>query len=80
MNTPTYQSRLQAIRGQFSTPEEINDDPATTPSARVLNLFPGYRKRLHGSLTTGRIGLDTIRSECAHFNEWLAKLEILGSV
>ncbi len=79
MNAPTYHSRLQAIRAQFSTPEEINDDPTTTPSARVLNFFPGYRKRLHGSLTTGRIGLDTIRRECAHFGEWVVKLESLGS-
>jgi hypothetical protein len=79
MNAPTYEPQLQAIRGQFSTPEEINDDPATTPSARVLNLFPEYRKRLHGTLTTGRIGLDTIRSECLHFHEWLVKLESLGS-
>jgi len=79
MNAAAFEPRLLAIRGQFSTPEEINDDPTTTPSARVLNLFPGYRKRLHGSLTTGRIGLDTIRSECAHFNEWVVKLESLGS-
>jgi len=75
MNAPTYGSRLQAIRGQFSTPEDINDAPATTPSRRVLDLFPGYRKRLHGSLTTGRIGLATIRRECSHFNEWVTKLE-----
>lgn len=80
MNAPNSHSRLQAIRGQFPTPEDINDDPATTPSARVLNLFPGYRKRLHGSLTTGRIGLDTIRRECSHFNEWVAKLEGVGSI
>jgi len=79
MNAPAYEPRLQAIRGQFLTPEEINDDPATTPAARVLNLFPGYRKRLHGSLTTGRIGLDTIRRECSHFNEWVVKLESLSS-
>jgi hypothetical protein len=79
MNMPSFQTRMQAIRGRFQTPEDIDDNPSTTPSARILNLFPGYRKRLHGSLTTGRIGLDTIRRECVHFNEWLTKLEGVGS-
>jgi hypothetical protein len=80
MNLPSYQSRLDSIRNQFPTPEEINDNPSTTQSARVVNLFPGYRKRLHGSLTAGRIGLDTIRRECAHFNGWVTKLESVGSI
>lgn len=80
MNSPSFQSRMQAIRNQFPTPEDIDDDPATAPSARVLNLFPGYRKRLHGPLTVGRVGLNTIRRECAHFNNWVTNLESLGSV
>lgn len=79
MNAPTVRSRLEGIRNGFPTPEDINDDPLTTPSARVLNLFPGYRKRLHGPLTTGRIGLDAMRRECAHFNQWVSRLEHLGS-
>lgn len=79
MNAPSAQPRLQAIRESFSTPEDIDDDPTTTPSARVLNLFPGYRKGLHGPMTTGRIGLDTMRRECAHFNEWVTRLERVGS-
>lgn len=79
MNLPLFLSRIQSIRDQFRTPEDIDDNPATTPSARVLNLFPGYRKRLHGPLTTGRVGLDAIRRECPHFNEWVTKLERLGS-
>ena len=79
MNVPSSHAQLQAIRNEFSTPEDINDNPPTTPSRRVLSLFPGYRKRVHGPLTTGRIGLDTMRSECEHFNEWLNKLEQLGS-
>jgi len=79
MNLPSFLSRVQSIRDQFRTPEDIDDNPVTTPSARVLNLFPGYRKRLHGPLTTGRVGLDAIRRECPHFNEWVTKLERLGS-
>jgi hypothetical protein len=79
MNTPSFQGRMEAIRNRFATPEEINDNPSTTPSGRVLNLFPGYRKRLHGPLCIGRIGLDPIRRECPHFNQWVTKLERAGS-
>ena len=79
MNSPSAQASLQGIRGAFLTPEDIDDNPQTTPAARVLNLFPGYRKRLHGPITTRRIGLETIRGECAHFNEWVTKLERVGS-
>ncbi len=79
MNAPTSQPILETIRNEFPTPEDINDNPTTTPSARVRNVFPGYRKRLHGPLTTGRIGLGTMRRECKHFDEWLGKLERCAS-
>jgi len=76
MNLPATRLRLKGIRNGFPTPEDINDDPR--PSARVLALFPAYRKRLHGPITTGRIGLDTMRRECPHFNQWVSRLESLG--
>ena len=79
MNAPSSHQQLQAIRNGFPSPEDINDNPSTTPSARMLNVFPGYRKRLHGPLTTGRIGLDAMRRECAHFNQWVSRLEQLGN-
>lgn len=79
MNDPSMRKQLEGIRNEFPTPEDINDDPRTTPSARLLRLFPAYRKRLHGPMTTGRIGLDTMRRECAHFNQWVSRLEHLGS-
>lgn len=78
MNDPSMRKQLEGIRNEFSTPEDINDDPRTTPSARLLKLFPAYRKRLHGPMTTGRIGLDTMRRECAHFNQWVSRLETVG--
>jgi Domain of unknown function (DUF4276) len=33
---------------------------------------------LQGSAIIQRIGLDVIRTQCPHFNEWLTKLESLG--
>jgi hypothetical protein len=74
-----YQSdlgpKLKAIRDSFPTPEEIDDDPLTAPSKRILRLLPAYQKTVHGPLVTRRIGLETLRRDCRHFNDWLLKLE-----
>jgi hypothetical protein len=66
---------LIAIRNAFTSPEEINDNPETAPSKRLKRIFPIYQKPLYGSLISTRIGLDTIRSECPHFNAWLTYIE-----
>jgi hypothetical protein len=65
---------FQAIRNEFSTPEEINDSPISAPSKRVTALVPGYQKPFHGVLAALEIGLNRIRAECPHFNDWLFKL------
>ena len=46
----TCRGELQAVRAQFTTPEDINDDPQTAPSKRIANVIPRYRKPLHGPL------------------------------
>lgn len=68
---------LQTIRSSFSTPEDINDNPTTCPSRRLLNLFDTYNKPIYGTLISQRIGLETIREECPHFNEWISRFENL---
>ncbi|MDP2936062.1 MAG: DUF4276 family protein, partial [Dehalococcoidia bacterium] len=45
------------------------------PSKRVLDLIPKYQKPLLGTLAVLEIGLDTIRKECPHFNDWVTRLE-----
>ncbi|MDP2158323.1 MAG: DUF4276 family protein, partial [Nitrospirota bacterium] len=74
---PQLVDEFQAIRDQFSSPEEINDSPITAPSKRVKELVQGYEKPLMGTLAILEIGLNTIRAECPHFREWLARLEAL---
>jgi len=66
---------FSAIRNAFATPEDINNDPETAPSKRVVQLFPAYRKALHGPNTARRIGLNTMRNECPHFAKWMTRLE-----
>jgi hypothetical protein len=75
MNDPAKQADIEAIRDSVDTPEEINDDPDWVPSKRIQKLFPSYRKVLHGPMAAGRIGLERIRAECPHFDQWLATLE-----
>jgi hypothetical protein len=69
--------RLQefAFVQEFASPEEVNDNPNTHPSRRILNIFPAYRKAKDGPLIAEKIGLATIRQKCPHFNCWLAALE-----
>ncbi|MGV7963724.1 DUF4276 family protein [Photorhabdus tasmaniensis] len=73
-------SVLQTIKAQFDSPEDINNSPQTAPSKRILAIVPNYHKTLHGPLIAGDIGLDTIRSQCPHFNQWLNKLTNLSFV
>jgi hypothetical protein len=73
------QKEFEAIRASVATPEEINERPELAPSKRIANLFPAYRKALHGPITAQRIGLKQIRSECPHFNDWMTKLEVFST-
>jgi len=77
LNDPGTTGDLQRIRDGFATPEDINDDQRTAPSKRITAVFPAYSKVLFGALIAERIGLQTIRRECPHFSNWLARLEQL---
>ena len=66
---------LRAVRQSVTTPEDINEGYHTAPSRRVMAACPGYQKPLHGPLAVMEMGVDTIRAQCPHFNEWLTQLE-----
>jgi hypothetical protein len=74
-----YTSDLYQIRRQVKSPEEINDDPKTAPSKRLLSLIPHYRKIADGLAVIKQIDIGRIRTECRHFHEWLEKLESLSA-
>jgi len=81
---PERAALLKGIRSAVASPEAINDTPEGAPSKRLLALFPGndgydkYNKRIDGPAALERIGLDTVRSECLHFDTWLKQLERFG--
>jgi hypothetical protein len=69
---------LQAIVGAFPSPEHIDEGASTAPSKRIVQLYKAYRKQVFGPLITKRTGLDTLRQQCPHFNDWVSKLEALA--
>ena len=75
--SPDTVSELWAVRAQFPTPEDINDDPKTAPSKRITTAISRYRKAVHGPDLAEKIGLETIRTECPRFRDWLTRLESL---
>jgi hypothetical protein len=77
-NSHSQLDRLRRLVDQFDTPEDIDDDPETAPSKRLLDFFPGYQKIPFGELIAESIGLETIRAECPHFNAWVTRLESLA--
>jgi hypothetical protein len=69
---------IHGIADQFNSPEEINDSQQTAPSKRIMALSPGYAKVSDGIRISQKIGLNVMRAQCAHFNEWIGKLEALA--
>ena len=75
LGKPDLASEFQAIRGNFQTPEDINDSPDTAPSKRVRRLYPRYQKPLMGVAAMQEIGLCVVRAACPLFNRWVEALE-----
>ncbi len=69
---------IRHITAQFQSPEEINDSQHTAPSKRIPELKPRYGKVTDGGRISQKIGLEAMRAQCPHFNEWIAKLETLA--
>lgn len=70
-------AQLESIRNSFATPEDINDDPNTAPSKRVVSLYCSYKKVIEGTLAAQRIGVDRMFAECPHFRNWIERLSAL---
>jgi hypothetical protein len=68
---------LHAVRAT-TAPEDINDNPKTAPSKRILSAMRSYQKPVHGPLIACDIGLDAMRAACPHFAEWLGQLDTLA--
>jgi hypothetical protein len=72
--------RLSHVRAQAASPEHINDQPQSKPSAHLARELrnPSYRKTMHGPMIARKIGLHMIEEQCAFFALWLAKIRRLA--
>ena len=71
----SLKAKFQEILDEAGDPEAINDSYETCPSRRITGHVSRYRKKLNGPIITKAIGLETLRRECTHFDEWVARLE-----
>lgn len=65
---------LQVIN-EYPNPEDINDQPDTAPSVRLMKLIPGYEKVLFGIDILQQHGIPTLLARCPHFRAWVATIE-----
>ncbi|MCY4673606.1 MAG: DUF4276 family protein [Bacteroidetes bacterium] len=73
-----FVGKLLSIRKSSKGPEYINDGINTHPSARLRDLLrPRYKKVIHGTKVSTKIGIACMRSECQHFDGWLKRIENL---
>ena len=69
---------IKVVQQEDNNPELINDGEETAPSKRILKLIPEYDKSNAGPIIVEKIGMETLRNQCRHFNEWIQKLENLS--
>lgn len=58
----------------FPNPEDINDNPLTAPSKRMLNIITNYQKPFQGGMIALENGIDSVLLKCPHFRDWVNKL------
>ena len=66
---------LLKVIEDYPNPEDINDQPNTAPSVRLMKLIPGYEKVLFGIDILQQHGMPTLIARCPHFRAWITKLE-----
>jgi len=67
--------KTQRIVLQFDNPEDINTTPEGAPSKRLIDINDNYDKVIEGNLIALEVGMDSIRTKCHHFKEWIDKLK-----
>lgn len=75
-------SQVQGLKNDIAGEQDvelINERPDKAPSKRIIKYIPEYedQKSSAGPIIAETIGLEHLRSNCSHFNEWLTELESL---
>lgn len=80
---PNAKKQLDQLKKAVNTQyqgnmEMVDNSPETAPSKRIakaLNGFYHYDKPKSGTEITEKVGIDTLREKCSHFDQWLKKIE-----
>lgn len=68
--------KIDEIRGiikAYPNPEDINGGATTSPSNRLKRIFP-YNKVNDSELICTEVSIETMRSKCRRFNNWVYRL------
>ncbi|MEZ4827846.1 MAG: DUF4276 family protein [Bacteroidia bacterium] len=76
-NEITNNTLLEDTINRYDCPEDINDSPETSPSARLRKVIKRYNKVVHGIHLAEEIGLEKMREKCPRFSNWIQKLEAI---
>ncbi|MBF0451136.1 MAG: DUF4276 family protein [Candidatus Magnetomorum sp.] len=71
----TLQAILDVHKGN---PELINENPASAPSKRIIEVIPDYDKVNVGATIAGINGIEFLKNSCRHFKSWIDILEGLS--
>ena len=77
MDRQSAVNNLAAECQPFETPERIDHGEHSHPKARIQKHFEDYDENLYGPLIASAIGLQVLRDQCPHFDQWLTRLEQL---
>jgi Domain of unknown function (DUF4276) len=67
-------NETQKIIDQYPNPEDINNQPHTAPSKRLLKIKSDYDKVADGTLIALEIGIDKILEKCPRFKNWIENI------
>lgn len=76
---PSVAEVMEQASREAGGPEHIDQGKETHPSKRLERYGMGFRKTSAVALLQ-EIGIDAIRTTCPHFNNWLMRLEKLGTL
>lgn len=80
---PNASKKLIELKNEITTQygdnmELVDNSAETAPSKRIIKALKDeyhYDKPKSGTEITDKIGIDTLRAKCRHFNFWLPKIE-----
>jgi hypothetical protein len=68
---------LQRDLARVKTPERLNDDANSHPSARIKKIWPRFKKTTDGVGILEQVPWEELCAACPHFGDWIRKLEAL---